>query len=149
MALPNRMNFRKGSKRQLTPTPTPQNGPYLWKSCACISYYLVIISPCIYTTISVIKNLQHNFPKMRRGGRRPFGSGTLPLFGVVCMYCDVELCCVLIFVCCTLCPTRAQPTFQLLWRLHRLLLVGVWLFFVSGVEWCCGLTLLAALSVQI
>ena len=34
VALPNRMSFRKGSKRQLTPTPTTQNGPYLWKSCA-------------------------------------------------------------------------------------------------------------------
>ena len=26
--------------------PTSQNGPYLWKSCACISYYLAIILPC-------------------------------------------------------------------------------------------------------
>ena len=64
------MNFRKGSKRQLTPTPNPQNGPYLWKSCACISHYLAIIPPCIYATISIIKNLQHNFPKMRRGGSK-------------------------------------------------------------------------------
>ena len=31
-------------------------------------YYLAIIYPCIYATISVIKNLQHNFPKMRAGG---------------------------------------------------------------------------------
>ena len=70
VALPNRMNFRKGSKRQLTPNPTPQNGPYLWKSCACISYYLAIIPPCIYATISIIKKLQFNFPKMGgRGGR--------------------------------------------------------------------------------
>ena len=35
-------------------------GPYLWKSCACISYYLVVISPLLYATISVIKNLQQN-----------------------------------------------------------------------------------------
>ena len=67
------MNFRKGSKRQLTPTPTSQNGPYLWKSCAGISYYLAIIPPCIYATISIIKKLQHNFPQMRGGGQRPFG----------------------------------------------------------------------------
>ena len=45
-----RMNFQKGSKPQLT--PTPQNGPYLWKACACISYYPAIIPPCIYSTIS-------------------------------------------------------------------------------------------------
>ena len=30
--------------------------------------------PCINGTISIIKkNLQHNFPKMRGGGQRPFG----------------------------------------------------------------------------
>ena len=28
---------------------------YNWKSCACISYYPAIISPCIYATIYVIK----------------------------------------------------------------------------------------------
>ena len=49
VVLLNRMNFRKGSKRQLT--PAPQNGPYLWNSCACISYYPAIISPRIYGTI--------------------------------------------------------------------------------------------------
>ena len=27
----------------------------------------------LYATISVIKKLQHKFPKMRGGGRRPFG----------------------------------------------------------------------------
>ena len=32
----------------MAPPPTPQNGPYLWKSCAYISYYLAIIPPCIY-----------------------------------------------------------------------------------------------------
>ena len=62
---------------------------YIWKSCACISYYLAIIPPRIYATISVIKNLQYNFRKMKGGGRRPFGifskkiisfgSRTLPL----------------------------------------------------------------------
>ena len=46
---------------------THQNGPYLWKSCARISYYLAIIPPRICATISVIKKLQHNFPKMRGG----------------------------------------------------------------------------------
>ena len=86
VALPNRMNFWKGSKRQLT--PTPQNGPYLWKSCACISYFPAIISDCIYATISAMKNLHYNFPKMRRAGVKGrleffqkiirFGSRTLP-----------------------------------------------------------------------
>ena len=55
--VPKRMNFRKSSKRQLTPTPTPQNGPHLWKSCACISYYLAIIPPRIYATMSIIKEI--------------------------------------------------------------------------------------------
>ena len=40
---------------------------YIWKSCACISYCPSIISPRIYETISVIKNLQYDFPKMRGG----------------------------------------------------------------------------------
>ena len=37
-------------------------------------YYLAIIPPRIYATISVIKNLHHNFPKMRGGaeGRLEF-----------------------------------------------------------------------------
>ena len=47
----------------------PQNCPHLWKSCACISYYLALVSPCIYSTISIIKKLQHNFPKMRVGSK--------------------------------------------------------------------------------
>ena len=51
-------------------------------------YYLAIMPPRIYATISIVKNLQHNFPKMRGGGQRPFGifpkiiqfgSGILPL----------------------------------------------------------------------
>ena len=42
------MHFRKGSKRLLTPIS------------------------CIYSAISMVKNLQHNFPKMRGGGQRPF-----------------------------------------------------------------------------
>ena len=53
--------------------PTPQNGLYLWKSCACISYYLALVPPYIYSTISIIKKLKHNFPKMRGGGQRPYG----------------------------------------------------------------------------
>ena len=40
---PNRMNFRKGSKLQLTPTPTPQNGPYL---IMCMLFH-TIWSPCL------------------------------------------------------------------------------------------------------
>ena len=33
-------------------------------------YYLAIIPPRIYATISIIKNLQYNFPKMRGGGSK-------------------------------------------------------------------------------
>ena len=48
------------------PPPTaPQTGSYLWKSCACISYYLALVPLCINSTISIMTNLQHNFPKMR------------------------------------------------------------------------------------
>ena len=43
-----------------------QNGPYLWKSSACILYYLALIPPCIYATISIIKKMQYNF-------QMPFG----------------------------------------------------------------------------
>ena len=41
---------------------------------ACIFYYLALIPPCIYATKSIIKNLHHNFPKMRGGikGRLEF-----------------------------------------------------------------------------
>ena len=45
----------------------------LKKACACISYYLALIPPCINATISIRKNQQYDFPKMRGGGRRPFG----------------------------------------------------------------------------
>ena len=48
--------FSERLQRAVAPSPTPQNGPDLWKSCACISHYLFIISPRIYATISVIKN---------------------------------------------------------------------------------------------
>ena len=75
------MNFPKGSKRLLTTTPRPSGGPYLWKSCACISYYLALIPPCIYATISITKNLRGGvkgrlkfFVKFIR-----FGNKTLPL----------------------------------------------------------------------
>ena len=77
------------------PTPTSQNNPHLWKSCECISYYLALIPLCIYATISIIKNLQHNFPKMRGGvkGRLEFfqkfirfGSGTPPLSEILCKW---------------------------------------------------------------
>ena len=30
---------------------------FIWKSCACISYYTALISPHIYATISVIKKI--------------------------------------------------------------------------------------------
>ena len=39
------------------PPPTPQNSPYLWKSYACISYYLALTPPCIYANISIIKKI--------------------------------------------------------------------------------------------
>ena len=48
MPSPKRMNFQKSSKLPLTPTPpAPQINPFLWKSCACISYYLTLIPTCI------------------------------------------------------------------------------------------------------
>ena len=95
----NHNSLRDGSRYQIgwifgkvpngswPPPLTPQNGPYLWKSCACISYYLAIIPPCIYATISIINKLQYNFLKMRGGvkGRLEFfrkfirfGCRTLP-----------------------------------------------------------------------
>ena len=43
----------------------------IFGSCAWISYYLALIPPCIYETISIVKDLQCNFPKMgRRGGSK-------------------------------------------------------------------------------
>ena len=51
-------------------------------------YYLAIIPPCIYATISLLKNLQKKFPKMRWGGDGRleffrkfirFGTAILPL----------------------------------------------------------------------
>ena len=51
VTVPKQMNFRKSSKRPLIPTPAPQNGPFLRKSCGCISYYLALIPSCIYATI--------------------------------------------------------------------------------------------------
>ena len=48
---------------------------HTWKkACACISYYLVLIHPCKYVTISIIKKLQHNFPKMRGGSKSVWNS---------------------------------------------------------------------------
>ena len=35
-----------------------------------MAYYLALVPPCIYSTISIIKNLQNNFPKMRGGGSK-------------------------------------------------------------------------------
>ena len=34
-----------------------------------ISYCLALIPPCIHATISITKNLQHNFPKIRGGSK--------------------------------------------------------------------------------
>ena len=59
----------------------------LRKACACISCYLALIPPCIYCTISIIRKLQHNFPKMRGVEDRleffrnfiRFGAAILPL----------------------------------------------------------------------
>ena len=43
---------------------------YLEIMCsACISYYLAITIPRITATISVIKDLHYNFPKMRGGSK--------------------------------------------------------------------------------
>ena len=33
----------------------------------------ILGTPCIYATIFIRKNLQHNFPKMKGGAQRPFG----------------------------------------------------------------------------
>ena len=43
--------------------PAPQNGPHLWKSYACISYYLALVPPCIYSTIvrEAFKNVLADF----------------------------------------------------------------------------------------
>ena len=41
-----------------------QNGPHLWKG---ISYYMALVHPCIYPTITMIRNLQHNFPEIWGG----------------------------------------------------------------------------------
>ena len=68
--LSNQMNF---SKRQLGPTPHSTWFPIFGNhEQTCISYYLVLVPPCIYWTISIINNLQHNYPKIR-GVQRPFG----------------------------------------------------------------------------
>ena len=70
------MFFQQFSERFQTavdPHPAPQNGPYLWKSCACILYYLAIIPPRIYATIFIIKICNKIFRKWGGGDRRPFG----------------------------------------------------------------------------
>ena len=71
--------FRKVSNSSWSPpTPTSQNGPHLWQSSACISYYLALVPSLIYLTISIIKYLQHNFPKLK--GRGGGGEGRLDFF---------------------------------------------------------------------
>ena len=47
-----------------------QNKTHFEKGTSESLYYLAIIPPLIYATISVMKNLQHNFPKMRVGGSK-------------------------------------------------------------------------------
>ena len=73
VTLPNWMNFRKGSKGHMTPNPHPSE----W------SLFLEIV--CMHSILSghhtsshicnhiYHKKMQHNFPKMMGGGRRPFG----------------------------------------------------------------------------
>ena len=74
--LSNQMNF---SKRQLGPTPHSTWFPIFGNhEQTCISYYLVLVPPCIYWTISIINNLQHNISNFffffwGGGGWRPFG----------------------------------------------------------------------------
>ena len=92
--LANRMNFWKGSKRPLT--PTPQIGPNLWKSCVCILYYLSPIPTCIYTTIFIIKKLQYDFPVKGRlelfGKYIRFQFSVLSLYGcIILVFCIVHL----------------------------------------------------------
>ena len=73
VTLPNWMNFRKGSKRQLTPTPHPKE----WSlSLEIMCMHLILsghhTSLHICNHIHLIcntKNLQGKFPKMRRGGQ--------------------------------------------------------------------------------
>ena len=65
--------FRKVPHGRWPPSPIPQNCPYLWKSCTCISYYLAIIHPRIYASISVIKNCNIIFRIWGGGVWRPFG----------------------------------------------------------------------------
>ena len=100
--LPKRMNFRKSSKRPLTPphwlltiVKKPQctkslgpNQPQNLKLRLCIwqqgSLFLILSYPGLFKNIphiwflrlySFLKNLQYDFPKMRRGGgQRPFGT---------------------------------------------------------------------------
>ena len=86
------------------PPPTSQNGPYLWKSCACISYYLALVPPSIYSTISIIYKILwfYNFLKMTGGavkGRLEFfhkfirfGSGILPLDGTGGIWIILDTC---------------------------------------------------------
>ena len=63
------MNFRKGSKRQLTLTPPLRMVPI---SGNHVHAFHTIWPSYLLATISIIKNLQYNFPNMR-GGQRPSG----------------------------------------------------------------------------
>ena len=81
------------------PAPSaPQNRPYLWKWCACISYYLALIPPCIYATISIIKKSQYNFPRGQVEGHLEFfrkfirfGSATLPMLWWWYQWCTLQI----------------------------------------------------------
>ena len=57
------------------PPPAPQNGPYLWKSCALCMHFIL---SGIHTSLHICnhihyKKLQYHFPKMRGVAQRPFG----------------------------------------------------------------------------
>ena len=75
--LPNRMNFRKRAKGGVIFNPKSyvadfgkfKQGFLTMKLILSNSYYRILIPPCIYATLSIIKNLQYNFPKMKEGGR--------------------------------------------------------------------------------
>ena len=69
----NKWIFGKGSKQPFTlrPSEWSLSLEIMCNShCACISYYLALVPSCIYSAISIIKKLQHYFPKMRWRQRR-------------------------------------------------------------------------------
>ena len=63
VTLPNRMNFRKGSKRQLTPHPPPPRMVPISGNHVHAIHTISLVRPCTYLTISIIYMLQHKFTK--------------------------------------------------------------------------------------